>query len=386
MPTMFASASVREERMRGGARSVLPGRTRWTALFHLYQAGFVAAGWRIRTVDRPEIYQAAAARELLGVMDGDWHLAVKPLGEIRPFHGLPNLFVCDWEYPALSAGRAPLAPFLDQAGLLNRADLVLCTNGFTESVVRGHGVARTIVLPPPVPAPAPPDLAEQPDRPRRRTPGLAFLCILDADQLSRPLRPLLEGFAAARAAAPVPLRLLVRLEGAAQHDASPLWDAAVAATGLDRVDGVHLSFAPDPIDDAAALLLFAEADFFLSCSPAEGLPLPVIRAARAGLPVVATPVGGTETLLPPGCFVPITTETVAVPEAAEPLAAFMPLSWDLPRPGAVRDALLQAAALERPEAGRMAAAAASALRGAVGRDAFAAGVSVLRRHLSRTGS
>lgn len=89
-------------------------------------------------------------------------------------------------------------------------------------------------------------------------------------------------------------------------------------------------------DDVPRLL--AEADVFLLASRSEGLPLSVIEAMAAGLPIVASDVGGlkelvrdgeTGVLVPPG-------DPVALAEALRPLLANRELRRRLGRAGRAR--------------------------------------------------
>jgi hypothetical protein len=150
MPTVFVSDAVLDERLAFGVapKAASPTLRRWKSLSALYQASLVACGYRVENIQRPEIYQTDIARQVRGVSDGDWHLAIKPIEHIRPFHGIPNVFVCDGPVSELSSRRLPGSPFTDRAGLLARADVVACCSPLTAQSLRNAGIARVVNLPP----------------------------------------------------------------------------------------------------------------------------------------------------------------------------------------------------------------------------------------------
>src|SRR4051794_29621997 len=102
MPKVFVSDAIGPERQIFDP----PGSnhpTGWKALSAHYQASLIACGWQVAPVIRPEVYQTGWAAKAIGAEEGDWHLAVKPIEHLRPFHLMPNVFVCDWPFPELLA-------------------------------------------------------------------------------------------------------------------------------------------------------------------------------------------------------------------------------------------------------------------------------------------
>ena len=91
MPRVFVSDAVDAERLAFGAGRP-PAGGAWKTLSSLYQASLAAYGHTVQPLIRPEIYQSEAARHMIGVAAGDWHLAVKPTEHLRPFHGMANVF------------------------------------------------------------------------------------------------------------------------------------------------------------------------------------------------------------------------------------------------------------------------------------------------------
>ena len=268
MPTVFVSDATLQERLViGPVRSEAHAPWGWKALSALYHASLAACGYRIAPIVRPEIYQTEIARSVLGVEPGDWHLAVKPIEHLRPFHGIPNVFVCDWPFPELSAAPLGGSPFFDQVRLLRMAHAVLCCTELTTYTLRRAGVARAITLPPSIPAPVAESAAPSPPGLRRR-----FLNVVEAGHLSRQLGPMIEGFAEA-ARQQDGLSLVICVLGA---------EAPLLADLRQRVAGEPVSILGEGGDGASGL--YAAADFFLCADAAPGLCLPLARAMQAGRP------------------------------------------------------------------------------------------------------
>ena len=304
----------------------MPGARGWEQLAALYTASLESCGYGAVSVLRPEIYQTEAARRVLGVEPADWHLAVKPIEHLRPFHGIPNVFVCDWPFPELTASTPGGSAFSDQKRMLQRAAAARASTPGTAAPVRSAGLARVRTFPPAITRP------QQP-RPAERAPGPRFLCA-DPGQAS------LVTQAFARAAAQRP--------------------------GLDLV-----LYGPndEPAADASAewQRLLSEADFFLCAAPATGLNLPLVQAMLAGVPLVTPLQSGTASLLPRQAAVPIEAQ----PGPSGSVTA-----------DAVRDAVLAAAELDAASRARMAACARDSAERRFSLAAFAAGLTELHRLLA----
>ena len=254
MPTVFLSHLLGADRLAHGPAAATPSAGPWDTLARLYAASLAACGCRVQPVVRPEIYQTAAARQVLGVQAGDWHLAVKPIEHVRPFHGLPNVFVCDWPLPELATSMRGGSPFSDHLRLLRLADAVLCCTEFTAATLRRAGLDRVLTLPPSIP----------PLPARRTTAGALqqrFLCAADAEALGR----IIEGFSQAAARRP-DLRLVVYGKASAPIGGEP---------SVSVADGQELAS------------LLHESDFFLHAA-ASGLSVPLAQAILAGAPLLAT--------------------------------------------------------------------------------------------------
>jgi glycosyltransferase involved in cell wall biosynthesis len=349
MPKVFVSDTILQERLAIGAAGLDKGHAPWgwKALSALYQASLAACGYRIAPIVRPEIYQTDIARSVLGVEQGDWHLAVKPIEHLRPFHGIPNVFVCDWPFPELSGAPLGDSPFFDQARLLQMADAVLCCTDFTTDTLRRAGVERAITLPPCIPPPPAEGAA-----PSRTSVRCRFLSVLDAGHLPRQLGPTIAGFAEA-ARQQDGLSLVICVLGV---------DAQLLADLRQRVADVMTTAEADETisilragaDGAAGL--YAAADLFLCADAAPGLCLPLVQAMQAGLPLVTPMTAGIASFLPPEAAVPIATEPGTLDREDEPIARFLSLTTHPPTSATVCDAVLAAAALDGDTRFRMAAA------------------------------
>lgn len=357
MPTLFVSDATGEGRLAPAPPAFSPG---WAALSALYQASFAACGFRIQRTLRPEIYASPEARTALGARPGDCHLAVKPIEHLRPFHGLPNLFVCDWPFPELSSSPLGGSPFFDQLRLLQAADAVLCTTPFTTATLHRAGVGSAVTLSPQVP---PLPLGNP-------GPGCRFLCVVEAGNLPRQLGLTLEGFAQAAASSPR-LHLTLRLRGGSEADLATLRRHAAARGAGDQVDVL-----PDEDGDH-------QQHFFLCAHAAPGLYLPLLHAMAAGLPPVTTRIAGTASYLPPGAAIPIATHPDLLDGDGEPIGRFLPLTSHPATAEAIRDALLGAASLDEPTRRRMADAARTAAQRHFSAAAFESALARLLPNLQR---
>ena len=205
MTKLFVSDAILEERLVVTPPNSTVELWGWKKLSALYQESFAACGLQITPVMRPEIYHTEIARRALGAEPGDWHLAVKPLEHLRPFHSLPNVFVCNWPFPELSKAPRGESPFYDQARLLRVADAVLCCTEFTTQTLQQAGVTRALTLPPVIPPTHKHGKVITQPGPKR------FLSVIEHGHLDRQLVSLVEGFGAA--ARHTDLRLSICLQG-----------------------------------------------------------------------------------------------------------------------------------------------------------------------------
>jgi glycosyltransferase involved in cell wall biosynthesis len=342
MAKVFVSDAILEERLLIGPARSNQGQAPWgwKALSALYQASLAACGYQITPIVRPEIYQTDIARRVLGVEPGDWHLAVKPIEHLRPFHGIPNVFVCDWPFPELSAATLGDSPFFDQVRLLRMADAVLCCTDFTTDTLRRAGVERAITLPPHIPM-----LPEgtTPLAPIKSYPSARrFLSVVDTGYLSRQLGPMIAGFAEA-ARRREGLSLVICVQGA---DAPLLAELRQRVTEVGTTSETDETIAILGAGADGAARLYSSANFFLCADAAAGLRPPLAQALQAGLPLVTPMTAGVARFLPPEAAVPIVTEPGILDRKDEPIASFISLTTNPPTAATLCDAVLAAAALD----------------------------------------
>ena len=347
MPKVFVSDAVDTERLAFAAGRQ-PGGGARKNLSALYQASLNACGYTVQPVIRPEIFQTAAARRVVGVVQGDWHLAVRPIEQLRPFHGIANVFVCNWPFAELSRGSQGVSPFFDQVRLLGDADAVICCTESTAETLRRAGIGSAMVLPPYVPAAEPTERSGRSGRQRWvTTAGLG---------LARTVRGFLEARAVRR-----DLELVV--SGPLPGDRR---DELAAMLGGSVPEGVVSLLESDVAD------LLPTADWFVASGPAEALDPALVAAMRAGVPLVSA-LGD---LLSAECVVPMDVERREV-DSGEPLAGYLPLTVEQPTVATVRDAVLIAAGFDSAARLRLTRAAAEFAERRFGLPAFATGLARL---------
>jgi glycosyltransferase involved in cell wall biosynthesis len=169
------------------------------------------------------------------------------------------------------------------------------------------------------------------------------------------------------------LRLLVRIAADGAASPSALRRQALDVLGLRTIDdAVTLAFAAadEPFQPPAA-------DFLLCTHAACGLPVELVEAMLAGLPLVTPLHTGIASLLTPDMVVPIATESAEVSEAEEPLARFLPLTCHRPTAASVCEALLAAADLSDTRRRDLGAAGRRMAERRFGLAAFRAGLAAL---------
>ncbi len=351
--TVFFSDAVGQERLIFNSQPVSPAtRQNWKTLSALYQSGLRACGLDVQTVVRPEIYQTAAAREVLGVRTSDWHLAIKPIKHLRPFHGMPNVFLCNWPYAELSASVLGGVPFYDQLRLLRMADVIICSTDFTAGILRDAGLKNVVALPPYV-------ASDRDDGDAVRPIGMQRVLVdTETLRLSRCLGPVLEGFKKALGRRE-DLELMVDATAAVRREAKQML-------------GNKLVLAEHGL---------AAADFLLCAVAPCGLPLEMVRAMLSRVPLIAPTEGVFAALAPPGAAVPLMTEPAAVSTEEELIAAHMRLTWHQPTAEGVCDAILMAASLDTDARNRMAATCREMAKRLFSADAFRSGLNHLMARL-----
>ena len=378
--SVFISDTIREERLPFGLGNVQP--TSWRGHFKhlsaLYADGLRASGYDILSLVRPEIYQSEIARRICGVAAGDWHLAVKPIQDLRPFHGIPNVFVCDWLGVEFSNQEAAFSPFNDHAALLGQADAVICCTSAMTGILQRAGVVA-ITLPPYIMMPAPKQDAKN-DRRAALGGTTRFVTIAEFDRLRWRLELMIEGFAIARARG-APIVLTVFVQGPKVLSPGDVAAEVARQLGRDGIDGSIHFVSVSTLQDQRWTEFAYGAEYFLMCSPTDGLPIALIEAMQAGIVPVATTSIGTTSVLVCGAAIVIETRPVSIDPAGGPLTESLYRTSYLPSAAAIGDAILAAVALDVSERASMADIGRDAMRACFGLEAFRLGIAHLEYDL-----
>ena len=347
----------------------------WEDLASSYRDGLLACGKQIVDVLRPEIYSTDIAKSSLGVLAQDWHLVVKPIEHIRPFHGMANVFVSDWPFALLSSRTGGISPFFHQLRLLNRATAVACCTEATTTALRAAGVSRAIHVPPL-------RLTRRTKTAPRFRSARATCTVVASAEAKSLLRwhvPLIQGFASAWAQ-DSRLRLIVAVTGAELRPSTTLRAELLVAAGIEDPEGAILVRSMPVATGLPEWLV--QADCFIWEGRPFGLPLPLIDAALAGLPLIVSEAAAAAVGLPSGTYIPLATRLHPVETIDEPVVQVLPLWHQAPDAEAVREAILMAASFDRKILAARAPCIQRAMHDYFGLEAFRSGLDRLTNYLS----
>ena len=122
----------------------------WKIIARLYTAGLQYAGFNVKHIVRPEIYNTEIARKVAGVNVDDIHICVKPVEHIRPFCNIKNIFISGWEFPELFDKSLEFNPLYNQKNVLGKAESIWCWSSYTANNLIKNGLHQAVALPPPV--------------------------------------------------------------------------------------------------------------------------------------------------------------------------------------------------------------------------------------------
>lgn len=394
MSRVFISDRLEAERMPFRSAGLQWGKAHysWKLISRLYRDALSGGGFETENVVRPEIYQSKIAREVLGVRPDDVHLAVKPIEHLRPFHGVANLFVCGWEFPEFSDSDLGASPMLDQLSILRRADRVLCWTDFTRDNLRAAGLDNAVTLPPTIEEVQTSDsetaldmasltlnsFKREPDRnyvPLRKRltdahEATLFTAVLNPFDRRKRLPTLIEGFQLALDSE-AHMRLIVKLvidnEGTTLANVNPILN--IHFDYLARSEKVI--FCADHLDEAAMAGFRGIGDFYIGAPSAEGLNLPAIEAALAGVPLVVPLNTAMGSYLNDNEVVPIAFEEKIASEPINGLVDYMAFTHFPPTAQAVCDAILEAKTMDASDRKAMAGRARRAVSSRFGAKRFA---------------
>lgn len=308
--SIFISSLLDEERLPFQDPKLVFGQAHysWKLITRLYSEGLVRAGLSPKHIARPEIYQTSVAKAVLGIGPRDLHIAVKPVEHLRPFYGLPNLFVCGWEFPEFFLGNYEFSPFFNQLAVLGRADSILCWTDFTRDNLHAAGLSQAVTLPPPI-LPIPPkgdsdvlamptvflaseNISKQPTvitfgQAIESRPQCILLAVLNPFDKRKRIDKLLEGARLARAAGQkflLVIKLVIDGKGTSIRNINEI---------LHNIYDYHetsdsVLFCAGNLDEHSMAALRARSDFHLSAPSAEGLNLPLVESALQDIPIITT--------------------------------------------------------------------------------------------------
>lgn len=255
-------------------------RERYRRLGARYEAGLRELGIAVSVTDAPSIYQTPEARAAMRVVPGSVHVAVRPVADFRPFHGLADYLVFDG--PLEELVREVPNSLRTAESILRAAGGVLCTTRQLSEALHARGIATATILPPPM-------TADQ------------VAGDLGVQALAGPAAPLSLAALSNEARASGGQLLLWNAGEVVDQDAALelILDAAkrsgmrgarcsLVVAGLDRpIDqkrfagsGIYRVIGPD--DDESRKLLARSCDAVLSLSPSGGLDLDVRDAISYG--------------------------------------------------------------------------------------------------------
>jgi hypothetical protein len=111
-----------------------------------YEEAFRQLGIEYVCLEAPSIYQTEESLSVLGVTSSTPHIAVRPISDFRPVHGLANYIVFAGPASELDgAVRNSLRPAID---ILRLARGVLCTSSILTNALAARGLTNASTLRP----------------------------------------------------------------------------------------------------------------------------------------------------------------------------------------------------------------------------------------------
>lgn len=121
---------------------------RYEQLAELYCDALRDVGATVMRIETPGIYQTREARDAIGVRCSAVHLAVRPLGAVRPFHGLKTFAVFDG--PLSELDKPVVGTLRSPAQILGSVSRTFCTTDKLTSALLARGVGNAVTLRPPL--------------------------------------------------------------------------------------------------------------------------------------------------------------------------------------------------------------------------------------------
>ena len=404
MKEIFLSDKVAADRMPFTEHVSTLGQTHysWQIISRFYQSAIQQAGYRIRNILRPEIYQSEIARKLIGQTDNSIHIAVKPVEHLRPMLGAKNIFVCGWEFPEFSADSGSLSPFYNQTRILRSADSVICWTDYTRDNLTAIGISRARTLPPPIATPmlgrgtrfldsVSTSLADHlTKKPTARTlgselnklkPRKLFVSVLNPFDRRKQISTMLTGFQAALIKDPL-LVLVVKLVIDNVHTTVGNINEILAIHYDYHSSCERILFLGDQYSAEDLSGLISSADFYLCSSSAEGLNIPLIEAQMLGIPAVSTWNTAMGTYLDRDCSIPIASSRQPFDGKSHAMADVLQVTHFPPKAGDVAAAIIQAASMDDGQYDRLSSSGKSNAERRFGQELFQSRLEKLLSELS----
>lgn len=393
MSNIFFSDRIGHDKLRS-TNDLTYGRANysWLIISRLYREGLTREGYVIRDLVRPETYQSEISRGCLLATGADIHLAIKPIEELRPLHGVRNVYVCGWEFPEISDKDYGINPFFNQVRVLQRADHLMCWSDFTTENMKRAGLSQAITLPPPIlepklsgPVRVPPvptltlDTHARPGQEQfelldkvLESVGTAklFVSVLNPYDDRKNLGPLLSGFVAAlerEADAYLIVKLVIDNVGTTVGNINEIlrtyYDLALKSS--------RVVFVGTQLTDDEMRQLLAAADFYLCAPTAEGLNLPLISALRQGKPAVSTWNSAMKMYLDRDCSIEIRGKEQSLVGKGHVLAEHFSVTQSIAEASDITDGIREALLLDMDRYASMARAAEESAERHFGQAAFA---------------
>ena len=374
MKTVYVSQKIGSEKMNSSANDLIYGASHysWKVVANLYLKALNGLG--VETVDivRPEIFKTEIAKNTLTKWNNYFHMAVKPIEELRKMPNVKNLYLCGWEFEEYSKSDYGISPYYNQLRILKEADLIACWTEYTKKNLQKIGVDNVIVMPPPV-------ILVNQDPIRKHVPkircvklnsdfdlytqglgflsdnlpdgALIFVSVLNPFDKRKSFSAMLTGFLAAVNAG-VDAYLVVKI--IIDNKATYIWninDLIKQHYGL-TLKSDRILFVGDYLPEASLENLVGMADFYLCTSSAEGMNLPLISAMLLGKPIISTWCTAMQSYLTKNCAIEISTRP-EVMSKGHYLDGYLNVFHYPPLEGSISESIYLASKLSEADKGLM---------------------------------
>ncbi len=321
----------------------------WKIIANLYETSLSKMGITIKNVKRPEIFQTDIARKTLDVQPGDFHLSIKPIEEIRYFEGIPNYFVCGWEFAEYPDHSIEGNPFYNFQNILKKADKILCWTNYQAQNLQDLNI-KAEVLPPAIITDLPSavqkdslspikawvfDTMKKPDdidtvnifgyNFDNYAEKIKFLAILNPFDKRKNFGAMIEAFHAF-AQDRDDVVLFVKIISDEKRFGAIHTNEFLKTKCNIKGQSDNIIFFSDLLSSLDMNTLYSLVDFYLCSSSVEGLNLPIIEAMRFGVVPISTWNSAMGTYLSEHISYPIASAKVRDANSSNILSSYMPFT------------------------------------------------------------